>query len=177
MSNFRFIKRNIDIGNILKQVLDNPNDWSAVSTFKNIAGDLNPYGFLPLVMGVVEDPNHSIKDSELQTPTHLFDKYTEIRKWLFNQKFTTISRAAFFRLKPGDSVGRHIDDGKYYLTRDRYHLSLQGTYLYECNDETHLIEPGTFFWFDNKKYHQAKNVSNVDRITFVFDVPKSPNNP
>ena len=74
-------------------------------------------------------------------------------------------------------MGSHIDSGTYYLTRDRYHLSLQGSYEYWVEDEMHIIEPGTFFWFDNKRYHAAKNVSDVDRLTFVFDVPKSKKNP
>ena len=75
------------------------------------------------------------------------------------------------------TVGSHIDNGTYYLTRDRYHLSLQGRYEYWVEDEMHIIEPGTFFWFDNKRYHAAKNISDVDRLTFVFDVPKSKKNP
>ncbi len=63
------------------------------------------------------------------------------------------------------------------LKKDRYHLSLQGKYKYECNGEEHIIEPGTFFWFSNKLTHSALNVGDVDRITFVFDVPHNKNNP
>ena len=107
----------------------------------------------------------------------MWHKYTEIRKWLRSYKCHRHSRAAFFKLEPGGSVGWHVDDGTYYLTRDRYHLSLQGTYEYSCGDEMHVIEPGTFFWFNNKIKHMAKNVADIDRITFVFDVPKSKKNP
>jgi quercetin dioxygenase-like cupin family protein len=107
----------------------------------------------------------------------LYNKYTEIRKWLKQHGITQTSRAAFFRLKPGDSVGEHIDDGKYYLTRDRFHLSLQGRYLYTVGNEQHIIEPGTFFWFNNKIPHSAKNVADIDRLTFVFDVPHSLDHP
>jgi hypothetical protein len=63
------------------------------------------------------------------------------------------------------------------LTRDRYHVSIQGTYLYEVDGETHQIEPGTFFWFDNKKFHSAINNGTTDRITFVFDLPHTKGNP
>ena len=49
--------------------------------------------------------------------------------------------------------------------------------MYEVDGEEHIIEPGTFFWFDNKKQHQAQVVGEQDRITFVFDVVHSPNNP
>ena len=177
MSNFKFWETNADISKILQQVLSNPDDWHVVSKMKNIAGEMKPYGFLPLVMAVVEKEGDNPKNTELQKTTPLYNKYTEIRKWLKQHGITQTSRAAFFRLKPGDSVGEHIDDGKYYLTRDRFHLSLQGRYLYTVGNEQHIIEPGTFFWFNNKIPHSAKNVADIDRLTFVFDVPHSLDHP
>jgi quercetin dioxygenase-like cupin family protein len=153
-------------------VLANPQDWQAVSTYKNIGGQTNPYGFLPMVMAVVKS-GVSPKDSEMLADTPLKSKYTELYSWLKSQGISKTARAAFFRLRPGDSVGRHVDEGKYYLTKDRFHLSLQGRYLYEVDGEEHIIEPGTFFWFDNKKPHSATNIDTVDRLTFVFDVPYS----
>lgn len=175
MSNFRFIETGIDVSKILKQIED--KDWQAVSTYSKIGGQKNPYGFLPLIMGMVRNADDNPKNSDLQRRTPLYDKYTEVRKYLKKYDIRETSRAAFFRLNPNHSVGRHIDDGTYYATRDRYHLSLQGTYLYEVDGEEIQIEPGTFFWFDNKKYHSAWNNGTVDRITFVFDVPHSPKNP
>ena len=118
-SNFRFIKKNIDVSKILQQVLDNPNDWDHVKTIRNAAGDLNPYGFLPLTMAVVLEAHDDPKDTEFQEDTPLKSKYTEIRKFLIDNNVGDHSRAAFFRLRPGDSVDWHIDEGKYYLTRDR----------------------------------------------------------
>ena len=55
MSNFRFIEENINVDKVLGEVLDNPHDWGAVTKIKNIAGDLKPYGFLPLTMAVVKN--------------------------------------------------------------------------------------------------------------------------
>ena len=184
MSHFRFIEKNRDVNNILQEVLDSPEDWGVAGTIKGAAGDLKPYGFLPLMMAVIRSKDDDPKNTELQQKTPMYDKYKEIRKFLKEYRVQQHSRAAFFKLAPGDKVGWHIDDGTYYLTRDRYHLSLQGTYKYwvgdEPNTETaelHVIEPGTFFWFDNKKYHAALNVGEVARISFVWDVPKSKNNP
>jgi mannose-6-phosphate isomerase-like protein (cupin superfamily) len=74
-------------------------------------------------------------------------------------------------------VGRHIDEGTYYLTRDRYHLSIQGRYEYFVGDESVIVEPGTLLWFNNKLMHGTKNIGDVTRITFVFDVPHSKSNP
>lgn len=175
--NFRFIKKNVDVSKILEQLLDNPKDWQAVSTYANIGGLVYPYGFLPLVMGRVKNPSDNIKDSNLQQRTPLYDKYNEVKKFLKSQGIKSTSRAGFFKLEPGGKVGRHIDDGNYYLTKDRYHLSIQGTYLYEVDGETYQIEPGTFFWFNNKKFHSADNNGTIDRITFVFDLPHSKTNP
>lgn len=177
MSNYIFIEHNIDVSKILQQVLDHPEDWNEVSTYANIGGKKAPSGFLPLVMGVLKEPETDIRHSEFQRPTTLYPKYTEVRKWLASFGIKQTARAAFFRLPPGGEVPRHIDDGNYYLSRDRYHLSLQGEYLYEVGGEEHIIKPGTFFWFDNKKMHSSKNISNVDRISFVFDVIHSKRNP
>ena len=175
MSHFRFIEKNIDVSKIVNEI--QADDWDVAGNLEGAAGDLNPYGFLPLTMAVVKKMGDDPKNSELQENAAMYYRYPAIRKWLKSYKLHRHSRAAFFRLKPGDSVGRHIDEGTYYLTRDRYHLSLLGTYEYTVGEETHIIEPGTFFWFNNKEYHSAYNNGNIDRVTFVFDVPKSKRNP
>lgn len=176
-SNFIFIQKNVNIQPILDQIYANMDDWYTISSIQNIAGDRNPVNFLPITMGVVEHPGDNIKDSELTCNTHFYEKYDEIVKWLHSVGCAHHSRAAFLRLAIGQSNNRHIDDGEYYKTRDRYHLSLQGRYLYNVDGEEHIIEPGTFFWFNNKRPHSALNIGDCDRITFVFDVPHGMNNP
>lgn len=177
MSNFIFIEKNIDISAMLQQVLDNPLDWKAVSQYENVGGLLDPPGFLPLVMAAVEY-GADARNAEHLIQTELFQKYDLVLRYIFSKGIRSLGRAAFFKLKVGGSVPRHIDVGTYYLTKDRYHLSLQGRYLYEVDGEEHIIEPGTFFWFDNKKMHQSINISpDTERITFVFDSPYSPTNP
>lgn len=162
---------------MLQQVLDNSEDWNAVSSYENVGGELYPAGFLPLVMAAVEEGGNPC-DAENLIKTPLFDKYDEVLRYIFSKGIRQLGRAAFFRLGVGKKVIRHIDHGTYYLTKDRYHLSLQGSYLYECDGEEHIIEPGTFFWFDNKKMHSAVNLSpDTPRITFVFDSPHAPTNP
>lgn len=176
MSHYRFIDRNVDISPILSQLKEQSQDWLAVSRFDNIGGNTNPRGFLPLVMAVVQ-PGQNPKDVEAIQNTPLFSRYTSVHEWLATWGIQRTARMAFIRLEPGQTNGRHIDEGQYYLTKDRYHLSLQGRYRYQVGDEVHIIEPGTFFWFDNKIPHSSTNISDVDRIALVFDVPHSPNNP
>jgi len=176
-SKFRFIEKNVDVSGILKQLEQNEDDWGFVSQTSRIEGKKNPYGFMPLCLATVPHPDVSPKETQTHERTPMYYKHTALRKFLKKWKVHRHSRAAFMKLPIGGSVGRHIDDGTYYLTRDRYHLSIQGVYEYTCGNETHIIEPGTFFWFDNKEYHEAQNIGDVERITFVFDVPKCKTNP
>ena len=173
-TNIRIIKTGIDPKPFLDQM--DSDHWNWVSKQKNLGGKKNPYGFLPLVWAKVPpgiDPHeHSGKE-----PTGLYDHYTEIHKFWKKYKIKKTGRAAFFKLAPGRKVLEHIDRGDYYKNKDRYHLSLQGKYRYRVGDEEMIVEPGTFFWFYNKVPHSAENVGDVDRITFVWDVPHHKSNP
>tara|TARA_B100000427_G_scaffold232854_1_gene195970 strand:- start:372 stop:926 length:555 start_codon:yes stop_codon:yes gene_type:complete len=173
-TNIRIIKTGIDPKPFLDQM--DSDHWNWVSRQKNLGGKKNPYGFLPLVWAKVPpgiDPHeHSGKE-----PTGLYDHYTEIHKFWKKYKIKKTGRAAFFKLAPGRKVLEHIDRGDYYKHKDRYHLSLQGKYRYRVGDEEMIVEPGTFFWFYNKVPHSAENVGDVDRITFVWDVPHHKTNP
>jgi len=174
MNNIIIINENIDVKPFLDEM--DLDDWNWVSRQKGTGGNKNPYGFLPLVWAQVkagEDP-HDV-DRTIKTP--LFDKYQLVHEFWIDNNICEVGRAAFFRLKPGDMVNEHIDRGTYYQDKDRYHLSLQGEYLYKVGDEEMIVKPGTFFWFNNKLPHSAKNVGDVDRYTLVWDVPYSSVNP
>ena len=43
--------------------------------------------------------------------------------------------------------------------------------------ESVVVEPGTFLWFNNKLPHGTENLGDIERITFVIDVPHSQYNP
>ncbi len=187
MKNIRIIKENIDVSGIIKQLNQYPNDWlkmtkmaSTQFTSKKI------HTLLQLIVGGVSKPGELSGDTEVCMPTAALQRHTEIQKFLTEQKFmNTVCRCAFLKTSPGNITEKHIDEGKYYLTKDRYHLSITGTYRYsvwdngdlEFTKEEAIIEPGTFFWFNNKKNHMAEVLGNEERITFIFDVPMSPNNP
>lgn len=176
--NIVIIKTGIDPEQYLKKVYNHYDDWDWVSSLnpKKIGGDKDPYGFLPLIWAKVK-PGQNPKNVDEQLETPLFEHYPEVREFWKQYNIIRTGRAAFFRLKPGDSVGMHIDEGTYYLNKDRYHLSLQSRYQYYVGDETMVVEPGTFFWFNNKIHHGAINIGDVDRISLVFDVSHSKQNP
>jgi len=180
MKHIKIISKTYNFKPMLNQVLENYDDFDWISKNEEHAsygGSLTPPGFLPLCMGVLDNTKTTIKDSELLKKTKLYDKYNTVHKFWYDWKFRQHSRAAFFRLKPGGTVGSHIDDGTYYINKDRYHFSLQGIYRYKVDNEEIIVEPGTFFWFNNKLYHEAENISNIDRITLVFDSPHNKHNP
>ena len=65
-------------------------------------------------------------------------------------------------------VGAHIDEGTYYLDKDRYHLSIQGQYKYFVGNEDVIVDAGTLLWFNNKMPHGTVNLGDETRITLFL---------
>ena len=175
MKNIRIIKTGIDVSSILQQLHQHPEDWGSQKNVKN-AQQLDPTEYtvtvdvLQLIMGGVETEDQYVGNTEICIQTPAYEKHTEILNYL-GKYFKKLRRCGFLALPVGEMVGSHIDEGTYYLTKDRYHLSIQGKYEYSVGDEVVIIEPGTLFWFNNKLPHKAVNIGDNVRITFVFDVP------
>lgn len=182
MDNIRIIKTGINVSKILAQLNAHPEDWGAQTRVDGAKSMLN-YGFpevsagvMQLVMGGVEHIDQYVGDTEICIPTPAIKNHTEVISFL-KRHFKKFSRCGFLSLPVGGEVGKHIDIGSYYQTRDRYHLSIQGRYIYTVGDESVTVEPGTLLWFNNKLPHGTKNIGDCVRVTFVFDVPHSKNNP
>ena len=181
MADIRIIKTGINVSKIKSQLEKYKDDWGSQ---KSIAGaeQIDPdfhrieAGVLQLVMGAISKPGEMVYNTEICIKTPAYDRHTEIVKFM-RRHFHSHSRCGFLSLPVGDIVGTHIDQGTYYQTKDRYHLSIQGRYKYHCGDDEVVVEPGTLLWFDNKKPHGTVNVGDETRITFVFDVPHHKNNP
>jgi len=182
LDNIRIIKTGINVSKILKQLQQYPQDWGVQRTVDGAQSMLArgfpevEAGVLQIVMGGVEDESQYVGDTEICIATPAINHHTEIVGFL-KRNFKKFSRCGFLSLPVSGGVGKHIDIGSYYQTRDRYHLSIQGTYDYTVGDETVRVEPGTLLWFNNKLEHGTKNVGDIVRITFVFDIPHSKNNP
>ena len=182
MANIRVIKTGINVSKILKQLEQYPEDWGG----QRKSGDTESLldrgykdiqaGVLQLVMGGVERAEDFVGNTEICIPTDAYYRHTEIIGFL-KRHFKDFKRCGFLSLPIGGTVGLHIDEGTYYQTKDRYHLSIQGSYNYICGDEMVRVDPGTLLWFNNKLMHGTENVGDCTRITFVFDVPHSKNNP
>ena len=183
MENIRVIKTGIDVSKILEQLKQYPEDWGSQKNIKDKKIEqLDPTKYtvtvdvLQLIIGGIEKEGQYVGGTEICIQTPAYKKHTEVLKFL-NTYFKKIRRCAFLALSVGEIVGTHIDEGTYYLTKDRYHLSIQGKYKYTVGDETMIVEPGTFFWFNNKLPHSAENIGDEVRITFVFDAPHHKRNP
>jgi hypothetical protein len=175
MKNIRIIETNVDVSGILKQLEQYSGDWGSQKKIKDTEQlDSNKYtvtvDVLQLIMGGIAKEGEYVGNTEICEKTPAYEHHTEVLKFVFN-RFKKLRRCAFLSLPVGQIVGTHIDEGTYYLTKDRYHLSIQGKYEYNVGDENIIVEPGTFFWFNNKLPHSAINIGEEPRITFVFDVP------
>lgn len=177
MKHIKVLDTGINIQPVLQQLKQYPEDWGGQKKVEGVHDLVDEWGFpalgagvLQLVMGAVESKDQFVGDSELCAPTPAFSRHTAVLRILQSYGFKDVSRCGFLSLPIGGSVGTHIDVGNYYQTRDRYHLSIQGKYLYHVGDEEIEIEPGMLVWFNNKLPHGTQNIGDVTRITFVFDV-------
>lgn len=183
LDNIRIIKTDINVSKILEQLKKHPEDWGAARRMEGAKNCVDEHGFpevqadvLQLVMGAITHKDQYVGDSEICVPTKAYYNHTHVINFL-KRHFKKHSRCGFLSLPVGGIVGKHIDIGSYYQTRDRYHLSIQGTYEYTVGNESVIVNPGTLLWFNNKLEHGTKNLGDCVRITFVFDVPHSKSNP
>lgn len=182
MNNIRIIETGIDVSGVIEDLKNNPDDWESqknidqTDSLLNHGWDYLPVGVLQMVIGAQMFEGQFIGDSEYCHPTPAYPNHLNMVKLLMD-RFTQFRRCGFLSMPIGGSVGKHIDEGTYYLTKDRYHFSILGRYKYMVGDEETIIEPGTFFWFNNKLPHGAENVGDCTRVAFVVDVPHSKANP
>jgi hypothetical protein len=178
VKNICILKTGIDVSKIKHQLEENANDWNSQRKIEGAESMLDrgwmeiDTGVLQLIIGAVRSKNEFVGDTELCMPTPAYNKHTEIVKFLQENGFEKHRRCGFLSIPVGSEVGTHFDEGTYYLNKDRFHLSIQGTYEYTVDGEKAVIEPGTLFAFNNKLLHSAKNVGMIPRWTFVFDVPR-----
>jgi hypothetical protein len=180
LDNIKVLETGIDVSKVLEQLKKYPEDWGAQKDIEGVSDLVTEHGFpkieagvLQLVMGGIQHQGQYVGDTEICIPTPALDHHTEILK-ILGSHFRTVSRCGFLSLPVGGTVGKHIDIGTYYQSRDRYHLSIQGRYRYFVGDEHYDVDPGTLLWFNNKLPHGTENLADEVRITFVFDV-QNPN--
>ena len=176
MNNIKVLKKGIDVVEVLKQLKKYHKDWyiqrKGTDTLLERGYAVIEVGNLQLIMGAVKKKKDFVGDSELSRPTEAYKRHTEIVKIIKKEMpGREIHRCGFLLLPVDGYVGAHIDEGTYYKTRDRYHLSIAGQYQYFVGNETLVVDPGTLLWFNNKMPHGTVNTADEPRVTFVFDMP------
>lgn len=174
----KVLKTDIKVSKVIEQLKKYPQDWDHQKHLKDSQSLVDrgfadlPVSALQLIMGGIKSKGDYVGDSEINIKTPAYEHHNEIRK-IIRKNFGNreLHRCGFLSLPVGEIVGAHIDEGTYYLTRDRYHLSILGKYQYFCGGESVIVEPGTLLWFNNKLPHGTVNLGTETRITFVFDMP------
>tara|TARA_Y100001970_G_scaffold153724_1_gene188211 strand:- start:522 stop:1064 length:543 start_codon:yes stop_codon:yes gene_type:complete len=176
MKNIKILKKGIDVSKVKEQLEQYSDDWyiqrkGSDTLLEKGYADID-VGNLQLIMGAVAEKDDFVGDSELSKPTPAYGRHTEILRIIEKEMpGRELHRCGFLSLPIDGYVGAHIDEGTYYLTRDRYHISIAGQYQYFVGNESVIVDEGTFFWFNNKMPHGAVNLGDETRITFVFDMP------
>ena len=176
MRNIKILKKGIDVSKVKEQLEQYSDDWfiqrkGADTLLEKGYADID-VGNLQLIMGAVEKKDDFVGDSELSKPTSAYGRHTEILRIIEKEMSgRELHRCGFLSLPIDGYVGAHIDEGTYYLTRDRYHISIAGQYQYFVGNESIIVDAGTLFWFNNKMPHGAVNLGDETRITFVIDMP------
>ena len=137
MKNIKILKTGIDVSKIRKQLEKYPEDWGSQQKLKNVKlKDPHEYitsvDVLQLVMGGITNPGEEVGNTEICTKTPAYKKHSEIRKFL-NKNYPNYCRCGFLALPVGEIVGAHIDEGTYYLSKDRYHIYLQHFSIYHLS--------------------------------------------
>ena len=176
MKNIKILKKGINVKKVLKQLKKYSDDWyiqreGTDTLLERGYADIE-VGNLQLIMGAITKKEDFVGDSELSRPTKAYQRHTEVIKIIKRElPGREIHRCGFLSLPIDGYVGAHIDEGTYYHTRDRYHISIAGQYQYFVGGENYIVDAGTLFWFNNKMPHGAVNLGEETRVTFVFDMP------
>ena len=176
MNNIKILKKGIDVSKVIDQLEQYSDDWyiqrrGTDTLLERGYADIE-VGNLQLIMGAVKKKEDFVGNSELNKPTPAYQRHTEVLKIVKRElPGRDVHRCGFLSLPIDGYVGAHVDEGTYYKTRDRYHLSIAGRYQYFVGEETVIVDPGTLMWFNNKKPHGTVNLGEETRKTIVFDMP------
>ena len=174
MKYFKLIRSGIDVAPLLAEIRLFEDAWLIDTGRQNkiaVQRDTNTI-FLRTAAHRPDLPINENQESRLTSAAKNFPQALAFMTEFAEELGCQLSRATIVRLKPKSQVFRHIDEGSYYFLRDRFHLVLQsatGSVLMSGGEEVRMQE-GELWWFDNKQYHESRNVSGDWRIHYIFDL-------
>ncbi len=83
--------------------------------------------------------------------------------------WTHMGRVFVTKLAPSANIGRHIDEGEYFMSLHRFHIVLKSTGSTFCWDEERAeLNEGRIYMVNNSIPHWVEN-SGTDRTHLIFD--------
>ena len=85
-----------------------------------------------------------------------------------------IARAIIVKLKPGEHIYEHVDQGAHAEATERYHLPIETNpeSFLRVEDQYVFPEVGDIWWFNKHKPHSAANGGDTNRIHLIVDTPR-----
>ncbi len=140
--NFYIIESGIDVSPFLKVLEQNENAWQSWKSAERLYTQApKTNGLIPLTLALVDASkvditNHDDINSVMeQQNTPLYENFKVITDYLYERGFKNHARMGLFRLTPSEMNNTHTEHGPYYEHKNRYHLSMSGTYRLMVEDE------------------------------------------
>lgn len=177
MRNFQLLASNIDVGQILNEILRQPDLWDENNlrtthpgTAHSQASDIWVwFNKLP------KDESEVINDKEV-IPYRAWKQIPALRNVIFalmrQVDAVRLGRVIITRLPPGKEITPHVDGGAPAEYYSRFHLAIQclpGN-IFQIGEEKVSFQTGQIWWIDNKKLHSVVNNSSDDRIVCIIDL-------
>jgi Aspartyl/Asparaginyl beta-hydroxylase len=173
LPNFKLIESGVDLGGIRKE-LNSSSLWRDMGARPNRpptqAGSMRIQ--LRTNESIPGQHYHDIqKTRDLPSWDVLHNTRSFVERVACNMQ-GAIGHVRVSKLNGGSVIIPHIDVGQYCAMRDRYHLVIEserGT-LFRVDEEEIVMREGELWWFDNKKIHSVKNLSDKARSHLIFDL-------
>jgi hypothetical protein len=175
LQNFKRHLSDVNTSEIRQELHQNEPAWGIYTARQKLVPVQRHTESILLRRADMKQPDVSIDDAQDCVDAEVAALFPKTMQWLSDtsvQLNGILGRALITRLKPQSQVYRHIDLGAYYARRSRFHLVIQSTQGSPmiCGDEELTMRERELWWFDNKKPHEAHNLSDQPRVHLIFDL-------
>ena len=173
LRNFKLLKSNLDL-RAIREELSKSTLWADMHSRPN-RPKTHAYSQRIQMRAHVHRDDQHFDDVEESRDCPGWQALEATRNFVLNfasEAGGVIGRVRVSNLDPGKEIIPHIDNGAYYVHRDRYHLvinSVNGT-QFTAGDEAVTMHENELWWFDNKKMHSVKNLGDRSRTHLIFDL-------
>jgi hypothetical protein len=166
-----------DISVIAAEVLANDHLFSVDRSRQASITVQRETEFIPLRQAT-RNIDIAVNDNELVEDTRFvgaFPILMNLLSQIAEARGGVLERAMLVKLPAGGRVYPHVDQGRYYASRDRYHVVVQtsqGASILRSGPEIVHMGLAEVWWLNNKVLHSSENSSSTDRVHVVFDLAR-----